>query len=226
MGDREAGERARGSREGLRGMRFILDKPYRGYPELSEYSDEECEQMMLQARARRADAMWFLPLMLIVGMVVVVAVTAGVTAWLVHRARVNAGSTISFWSDPDVRVVISWAVVVVGPTAGGIWFFTRRELIMRSVLNHLTRASCPYCRFSLAGLRVEKGAVRCPECGQRIVLAEEGIKPEDLLPRQEPPKTWKPRKQEAGVLPELPLEPEVAPERRKRIRVFGLRREW
>jgi DNA-directed RNA polymerase subunit RPC12/RpoP len=207
-------------------MRFILDKPYRGYAELGEYSDEECEQMMLEARARRADAMWFVPLVLIVAMVVVVAVTGAVTAWLVHRARVNAGSTLAFWSDPDVRVIFSWAVVVVGPPAVAIWFFTRRELIMRSVLNHLTRASCPYCRFSLAGLPIEKGAVRCPECGQRIVLAEEGIKPDDLLPRRETPTAWRPWKSKPVELPAIPLEPEVAPERRKRIRVFGLRREW
>ena len=110
----------------------------------------------------------------VLAMAMVALTAAGVAAWIRHQARVNAGSIMTYWEDPDTRVIFSWAVVVAGPVAVAIWVMARRELMMRSVLNHLVKAKCPYCLFSLAGLRIEMGAVTCPECSHRFTAGLAG----------------------------------------------------
>ena len=44
------------------------------------------------------------------------------------------------------------------------------------------RALCPFCEFSLVGLMPSQGRVRCPECGEVVVLAEHRIHEDDLIP--------------------------------------------
>jgi hypothetical protein len=75
-------------------------------------------------------------------------------------------------------------------------------------------------------LKIDLGSVVCPECGERVVLAEEGLTPEDLLPAQTRAySTWRPPKGESVELTPIPLEPAEAPEKRKRIKTFGARKE-
>lgn len=205
-------------------MRFLLFNSCRDHPELKGYSDEEFLRLVMEARARRGDAMWVAPLAIIIAATLAGMLAAAVMASIVHTSRTAAGQTFTFWADPVVRAIFSWAIVVIGPTNVVIWLVARRELILRSVLRHLVRARCPYCLFNLAGLPVEIGAVTCPECGQRIVLADEGISPDDILPREKRYRTWTAARYESQELPPIPLEPEAAPGRKKRIQAFGSKR--
>src|SRR5690606_2252263 len=141
----------------------------------------ECLRLMCQAKARRGDAMWIVPLGA-VGLLLL-ALGAGATLAGFVISGVRSGSP-GFWGDPAVEAVYAWALIIAGPGAVITWIVVRRELIMRSVLRHLVKARCPYCTFNLAGLKVDFGAVVCPECGERIVLADEGLTPDDLLPAQ------------------------------------------
>lgn len=184
-----------------------LAKFYRAYPELNDYSDEACERMIWAARARRADAMWVVPLAAIIGVNLVVAALTIVTARVMLRAaaqRTASGGAALPISIPAVWMLSLGVMVVVGLW---IWVAVRRVLIIRSVLNHLEKARCPYCLFSLTGLLLDLGSVVCPECGQRIVLADEGWTPEDLKPRRSR-REWAPAPEPTAELPPIPLEPE------------------
>lgn len=206
-------------------MRLSLSKFYRGYRELDSYSDEECERMVVQAHARRGDAMWVIPGACVLAMLVLVAPLVFVVARLAARtvrSMLGTGGRV----DPVAEVVGTTAVAIVLVASAVVWVGARRVLLMRSVLNHLEKAQCPYCRFSLRGLRAELGAVVCPECGQRIVLADEGIFKEDLLPRQERAfRTWRGRAGEEAEAPAIPLEPETPAGLKRPIRTFGGRKK-
>jgi hypothetical protein len=196
---------------------------YRAWPELNDYSEAECRSMMLRARVRRGDAMWVLPLAGVGVLALLVGVFASVASGIVHRARVRSGAAAWYWEDAGVHVVWAGSLVVFLVMSVVVGVAIRRVLIIRSVLNHLERARCPYCLFSLCGLVLELGAVTCPECGARIVLADEGLTPEDLLPRHgRTYQTWRPGRDEEP--PPIPLEPEVPEGKRKRIWGIGMAR--
>lgn len=74
-----------------------------------------------------------------------------------------------------VGVLISVAVAVA----------VRWYLLVRSIKRLINRAGCPFCEFSLVGLRIEHGWVRCPECGQRVYLHEHRLSEEDILTDEE-----------------------------------------
>lgn len=57
----------------------------------------------------------------------------------------------------------------------------RDRWLRNAILKRLTQGKCPACDYSLLGLGVSDGTVRCPECGLVTTLAERGLTPQDLL---------------------------------------------
>jgi hypothetical protein len=124
--------------------------------------------------------MWVVPLAAVAGVNLVVALLAILTGGIILRAAAQRGGPASVTA-PMVWLIASCIMVVVG---AWVWVAVRRVLIIRSVLHHIEKAHCPYCLFSLRGLVVDYGSVVCPECGQRILLVDEGLTPEDLVPHR------------------------------------------
>ena len=172
----EGGERGRAGVHETGCRMLPITKFYRAYPELNGYPDETCERMILAARARRGDAMWVVPL------AAVLAVNSVVVALAFVAARVMSSAAAQPGARPPISIPGLWvgALVVMFFIGAWLWVAVRRVLIIRSVLLHMEKARCPYCHFSLRGLLVDYGRVVCPECGQQILLADEGLTPDDL----------------------------------------------
>lgn len=144
-------------------------------PELDGYSDEELAKLTWQAKVRRADAIWVIPL--------AVGIVAGI-AWLVAAAAITQGMN----STGTILTGIAfgrWAAlngVVALTIAGAAGALVRWRMLVTSIKRIVNKAGCPYCEFSLVGLPVKSGWVQCPECGQRVYLFEHKLTPEDLVP--------------------------------------------
>ncbi len=157
-------------------MRF-LSKLF-SVPELNKYSEKEYERLVWQAKLRRGDAIWVIPCgagvlaaaaWIAIGVVFVVSMKASGTA--------PTGAALRVWGAANIFVAILIAVAVA--TA------VRWMLLVRSIRRLINKAGCPFCEFSLVGLRVDHGWVRCPECGERVFLLEHRLSPDDLLTEQE-----------------------------------------
>ena len=147
-------------------------------PELEKLSEEEYERLVWQARYRRGDAIWVIPL----GMGLLAAGGWLAFAWMltVSFRAFAGGQLISAGLDRwwGVNIIVACLFFVAGV------MLTRWTMIVRSIRIMLNRAACPFCDFSLVGLIVVEGAVKCPECGQRVVLHEHRIHEEDItIPR-------------------------------------------
>ncbi len=143
-------------------------------PELEKYSDDEFAVLMRKARLRRGDALWVVPVFWgIVGAVVWVGVTAVMTFGLRSTGLSLAGNGMARWLMLNVFV---GALVAVAVGAAARWW-----MLVRSIRRLLNKAGCPYCEFSMVGLRVKQGWVRCPECGQRVYIHDLHLTEEDLM---------------------------------------------
>jgi len=143
-------------------------------PELAEYSDEEFDRLVWQAKLRRGDAVWVVPM---AAGLLAAAAWMGFGALLTYGLK-SAGSGLvgapfKYWLLGNAFVALLTAIA-----AGAC---VRWVMIVRSVRRIINRAGCPFCEFSLVGLKVQHGWVRCPECGQRVYLHEHKLTPEDLV---------------------------------------------
>lgn len=159
-------------------------------PELSSYSDDEYDKLVRQAKLRRGDAIWVLPGLagILVGMAwigvgigVMLAIKASNAAAAVAAAGVGGIPAAT----PSMRGLAIGNLLVGVLIAVAVAVAVRWFLLVRSIKRLINRAGCPFCEFSLVGLRVEHGWVRCPECGQRVYLHEHRLSEEDILTDEE-----------------------------------------
>jgi hypothetical protein len=147
-------------------------------PGLSNYSDAEYERLVAQAKLRRGDAIWVLP-----GLAGVLAAGAwigiGIAMFVAMQA---AGSSPTGLALRGLGLANILAAVLIGVAVA---VAVRWVLLVRSIRRIVNRAGCPFCEFSLVGLRVQHGWVQCPECGQRVYLHEHRLSEEDILTDEE-----------------------------------------
>lgn len=145
---------------------------YRSYPEFDGYSDEQCRKLVLQARLRRGDAAWVIPLLAALGVMVAWTIFGG--GLLVLLASVSGRNL------PSVGAFLGPILLFEIPAFIVTYVWVRRLMLVRSIRRLTNRAVCPFCEFSLRGLPVNVNTVICPECGQRVKLTAHGIRREDL----------------------------------------------
>ena len=145
---------------------------YRSYPEFDGYSDEQCRKLVLQARLRRGDAAWVMPLLAAIGLMGAWTIFGGGLLLLI--ASISGRNLPPFGS----FLTPIFLFEIPGFIVAYVW--VRRVMLVRSIRRIVNRAVCPFCEFSLVGLPVKVSAVVCPECGERIKLYTHGIRPEDL----------------------------------------------
>jgi hypothetical protein len=169
---------------------------YRAYSEFDKYSDTECLGLALQARVRRGDAAWVVPLGLALTLGLVVGAFGYMTSLLVIMSAGGGktpvagavGGPVGMPPGTVPNVGPLTKVLMTGVLAGVIgtvilaFILIQREMLVRTMRKIIARALCPYCEFSLVGLAARRGELRCPECGNRVVLAEHRISEDDLIP--------------------------------------------
>ncbi len=168
-------------------MRVPVSKIYRAFPELDDFSDEECRRLITR-----------------VGLQVKQGLLAFFAAWLALPFGVAAGLALG-WSlarliVPDIGRVL-WLETSVdfsdqvefalflfpaGIIGVGAMLLTRDFLLRRLLLNaiqvKLETVRCFGCRYILIAQVPEGDALRCPECGRLNGMAELGITEQDLIP--------------------------------------------
>lgn len=158
-------------------MRLPISKVYRAFPELDRFSDAECRAYVQRAVKRH----WMSMILVGIG-----AVAAMILVWSTYFAVVGVLSSVfglghlarsSQWG--DLVIVLT----VVGGVASGpvVALMIRDFWLRRAIAKQLTGTRCHLCEYQLIGLQVSGGAVQCPECGTRTILADFGLVPADLL---------------------------------------------
>lgn len=160
---------------------------------LAGKSDAEIRRLLWRAAARRGDALWVVPLGLALGAAAaaaligwqiarITAAALGVSATAPTAPPVGAGAAATPGLPPSLRAAL---VVVTLGVFGLTWVVVRRFMVLRTVRRMLNRVACPFCGFSLVGLRPSGAYVTCPECGERFDLYAHGLSREDLLTEAE-----------------------------------------
>lgn len=183
---------------------------YRAYSEFDKYSDVECLGLVVQARVRRGDAAWVVPLglALSIGLVVgafgymaslvvltaagggkapVAGASATTSPVMTGGMGVPAGTgTLAAGAPANIdaltKVLMTGVFAVVIATVIVAFILIQREMLVRTMRKIIARALCPFCEFSLVGLIARSGRVCCPECGEEVVLSEHRISEDDLIP--------------------------------------------
>lgn len=85
----------------------------------------------------------------------------------VYRALIWTGAEAWLEQFGMVGVLVQVVLVSIPQFACGLgaWWATRRFGLRYLAIKVMTRRECFECAYSLAGLPVNEGRVRCPECG-------------------------------------------------------------
>jgi hypothetical protein len=176
-------------------------------PEMKGKPLVEQRRLVRQAARRRGDALWFIPMLTALA---AAAVWAGV-AYGIARIVIDYKAARSPTGQGSLSQQLAGMLVVAGFL---VFFLTyalmRRSMVLRSLLFIVNKAGCPYCQFSLVGLKPEslggtgaKPVVRCPECGELVAIFDHGIMIDDLLTEREK------RRPLAGAGPSGAYRPEI-----------------
>ncbi len=166
------------------------------HPAIARLSDGQYDALVAQAKYKRGDAAWVLPLGAGVGMALGWLGLSAVLMRIVRQVAAPAGPLTQIVTDPATgasRLVTVWpGVAGTGPWWGASVVVAvllglaaaaacRFALISGSVRTLVNKAGCPFCEFSLTGLKIDAdNGVVCPECGGRVLLHEHRIKREDV----------------------------------------------
>lgn len=148
----------------------LIRNPCRICSELDSYSDSECLLFAEQFRSwRLVGAFVALATMMVIGCPLVLF-----GMWSVLRQFPPR----SVWADESTlqgRVVVIGAAAAFAVPAVWISLFPHCMLLRRSVRLVMRGLTCRSCFYSLVGLPIVDGAIRCPECAEQLVLAKHGI---------------------------------------------------
>ncbi len=162
-------------------MRIPIRKIYRAFPELDEFSDEQCERFMRRIEvsgvSKTTPGLAFLVVGGI-GLLFGCVISAGIHSGIEDRYRNSALWFVTLLSAAPVFVT-TLLPVLIG--------FVARDLLLRrqfkQVINEkLERIRCLDCRYVLIGQVPRDDLVTCSECGRVHQLRELGIVAEDLIP--------------------------------------------
>ncbi len=159
-------------------MRLPLSKIYRAFPELDRFEDARCESFVHGAK-RQHWASGLVIAFLFVPALFVSVIVASVITMLVFERALDFAATKGINESAIVAAgsLLGIAVAAVPP----VFVLRARDRWLRwAIARHINHARC-FCGYSLLGLTIEDGAVQCPECGERIVLADRGLTPDMLL---------------------------------------------
>jgi hypothetical protein len=164
-----------------------MRKLYRAFPELDQFSDEQCEEFVKRAKHMQGFGDWAIAAVTATALVscLVLAILQYFLSGALQRAAISlAGRAMAQHLYP-AAIVFLWVVVPALSALVGrdvvYWRFLKRAIWKRIEL-----IRCGTCKYSLLGQHVRSGVVRCPECGEATTLTRLGVDSEaDLMPPAE-----------------------------------------
>ncbi len=160
-------------------MRVSFSKVHRAFPELDGFTDAECAALIHAVQRERAVGLLATSMA-----AVVLSIASGLLA-----AYFTWRLLIAIYDVPDDRPTSDGLFVLFFSLIGGAGILTMalvgfliRDLWLRWAIGRRLRlARCTGCNYSLLGLSVLDGRVRCPECGHVTRLSDRGLQPADIL---------------------------------------------
>lgn len=163
-------------------MRIPTSKIYRAFPELDEFSDEQCQRFM--QRIRVSGLVQALPWVVflitaVVGLVIDCAISGFVLDMVEEGLRSRKDGSLLSIIDGVVCLLMIGLPLFFGLIARDLMLRRHLRLVIDERLN---RIRCLACKYILIGQVVHDERVACPECGHGMSLAELGIVEADLIP--------------------------------------------
>jgi hypothetical protein len=149
-------------------MRLPVGKVYRAFPELDQFSDEECIGYVKAIENDRRFLLKYTVAMLgtMFGGPALFSVTLAPFKTQVQSLHPYVAFTLV------ACLLVVWVVSAL---------LVRDWMLRRALATRLMSARCPQCVYSLLGLQVFDGNVRCPECGETFNLVAHGLTPAQIL---------------------------------------------
>ncbi|MEM9415985.1 MAG: hypothetical protein AAGA29_10995 [Planctomycetota bacterium] len=161
-------------------MRIPINKVYRAFPELDDYSDEQCERLMRRVQLQQGQS---------IGINMIIGISFVGLAFLIFiTCKVVIASLeipVHVANRQEDMILLLGFVTVFGLPAAVCLFL--RDYILRKrltgAINYaIDRVRCLSCKYILIGQSAKEEHVTCPECGARQHLSELGITEADLIP--------------------------------------------
>lgn len=161
-------------------MRVPGSKVYRAFSELDPFSDAECVAYVRMVRQRHR-LMHGVATVFGVGLALGCIVGFG-SLMVSFTASIDDQPGRSVFDSAWGTLLLLLLIVAVPVMTGGVAFLVVRDVALRrGVRRHLGKVQCHGCGYSLLGLAVVDGVVRCPECGEGLELAKYGLSEGDVL---------------------------------------------
>jgi len=157
-------------------MRIPMSRVYRAFPELDRFTDDECERYVSFVSQRAGCRNSFIS---VVAAVCVTIVAPILGAMVFSAVRLAIPPRLR-----DLVPIVVIAMFACGPLVG---LLTRDRLLRNGIRDRLKHARCPACEYSLVGLTIMQGHVKCPECGLDIELTRHDITQADLVAERTAP---------------------------------------
>lgn len=160
-------------------MRWITtQKIYRAFPELDEYSDEQCDLFVKRCRTaiKHSGGVVILPLFIFMFS------CCGLSTFIAQAMDYVIRNDIA--SSSDYLFLLAFLSIAI-PSL--LLPLIVRDLMLRKSMNRiihekLEQLQCRHCKYLLMGIApINHTTVICPECGQANHLEEMGITASDLL---------------------------------------------
>lgn len=148
----------------------LTSNPCRLCPELDGYTDAECLRFAADLqRVRTRGALVAFAVVFFVGGPATIFMLGMVESLFPARSVWTKGDA---WQGRLLHLSLGGVMLIVMVWLG----FLPYCLMLRSAVRGIfTSLVCRKCSYSLAGLPIMDGAIRCPECSRLFVLAEEGF---------------------------------------------------
>ena len=151
-------------------MRLPKDKIYRAFPELDQFSNEQCERFVYRAGRGRTSIAHRLVLLAMTGLIVVILIPLELGFVVVCDNYLY-----SFFEGNNNMLPAFFLALFMG-----VWLLLdflclliiRDKLMIRRIRQVLAKSSqCHSCGYSLLGLPVSSlSSIQCPECGHITIV--------------------------------------------------------
>lgn len=172
-------------------FRLPLSNPYRAYPELDGYTNEQCEFLMRRIgviRKRRTFQTGCLgSLVMVLSIVAMCGLFGLLIPWIEKLMNRLVGPPMTGFDDllHGIPIVIFFSALFLVVALIGHVFENRAIRLalaeQLSLAEKVEMARCIDCKYPLRGLPSREGQLCCPECGREHPLAELGLTQEDVL---------------------------------------------
>lgn len=149
-------------------MRIPLGKIWRAFPELDNYTDDECMRFVERAKREHQQSQVLWGLATIAGLLLAAVPALWVFGRVVPPLTSAIKRSLGAHRFRDIQTLMDVAMFALPALAiAGVVLLVRDRWLIRTITRKVQAAACPTCGYSLLGLVVEMGAWCAPNAVPR-----------------------------------------------------------